>query len=68
MDLAISGDGSWVFVGRRGAPLGSNPARWTDLVRKACGLDFTLHDLAAGYQPEGGEALRSDARERSVGS
>jgi integrase len=42
---AVSGDGPWAFVGRRGAPLGSNPARWTDLVRKACGLDFTLHDL-----------------------
>jgi len=42
---AAIGDGPWVFVGRRGAPLGSNPARWTDLVRKACGLDFTLHDL-----------------------
>jgi integrase len=46
MDLrAVSGDGPWVFVGRRGAPLGSNPARWTDLVRKASGLEFTLHDL-----------------------
>jgi integrase len=42
---AVADDGPWVFVGRRGAPLGSNPARWTDLVRKACGLDFTLHDL-----------------------
>ena len=42
---AVSDEGPWVFVGRRGAPLGSNPARWTDLVRKACGLDFTLHDL-----------------------
>jgi integrase len=46
MDLrAVSNEGPWVFVGRRGAPLGSNPARWTDLVRKACGLDLTLHDL-----------------------
>jgi integrase len=46
MDLrAVSDEAPWVFVGRRGAPLGSNPSRWTDLVRKACGLDFTLHDL-----------------------
>lgn len=41
----ISGDMPWVLVGKRGAPLANNPARWTDLVRKLSALDFTLHDL-----------------------
>lgn len=41
----ISGEAPWVFVGKRGASLASNPARWTEFVRKAAGLDFTLHDL-----------------------
>jgi len=40
-----SGETPWVFVGRRGASLANNPARWTEFVRKAAGLDFTLHDL-----------------------
>ncbi len=35
----------WVFVGKRGASLVNNPARWTEFVRKAAHLDFTLHDL-----------------------
>jgi integrase len=41
----VSGGTPWVFVGPRGASLANNPARWTELVRKAAGLDFTLHDL-----------------------
>lgn len=41
----ISGETPWVFVGKRGASLASNPARWTEVLRKASGLDFTLHDL-----------------------
>ncbi len=41
----VSGKALWVFVGKRGASLANNPARWTELVRKAAGLDFTLHDL-----------------------
>jgi len=35
----------WVFVGRRGASLANNPARWTEILHNASGLDFTLHDL-----------------------
>ncbi len=42
---AVSGETPWVFVGKRGASLANNPARWTEVVRKASGLDFTLHDL-----------------------
>jgi integrase len=34
-----------VFVGKRGASLANDPQRWTELLRKASGLDFTLHDL-----------------------
>jgi integrase len=34
-----------VFVGKRGASPANNPARWTEFVRKAAGLAFTLHDL-----------------------
>src|SRR5262249_58967301 len=41
----ISGSTPWVFVGPRGASLANNPARWTEVVREASGLDFTLHDL-----------------------
>lgn len=41
----VSGDTPWVFVGRRGASLANNPARWTEVLRNASGLDFTLHDL-----------------------
>lgn len=41
----VSGATPWVFVGKRGASLANNPARWTELLRKASGLDFTLHDL-----------------------
>jgi integrase len=41
----ISGTTPWVFVGRRGASLANNPARWTEILRRASGLDLTLHDL-----------------------
>jgi integrase len=41
----VTGDSRWVFAGKRGASLANNPARWTEIVRKACALDFTLHDL-----------------------
>ena len=41
----VSGDTRWVFVGKRGASLANNPARWAEVLRKASGLDFTLHDL-----------------------
>src|SRR5262249_18262721 len=41
----ISGSTPWVFVGPRGASLANNPARWTEVVREASGLDFPLHDL-----------------------
>jgi integrase len=41
----VSGGTPWVFVGKRGASLANNPARWTDVLRGASGLDFTLHDL-----------------------
>jgi integrase len=41
----ISGDTPWVFVGKRGASLANNPARWTEVLRNASGVDFTLHDL-----------------------
>jgi integrase len=41
----VSGSTPWVFVGPRGASLANNPARWTEVVRQASGLDFTLHDL-----------------------
>jgi integrase len=41
----VSGDTPWVFVGKRGASLANNPARWTEVLRKVSGLDFTLHDL-----------------------
>jgi integrase len=41
----VTGKALWVFVGRRGASLANNPARWTEFVRKAAGLAFALHDL-----------------------
>jgi integrase len=41
----ISGATPWVFVGKRGASLANNPSRWSEILRKASGLDFTLHDL-----------------------
>ncbi len=41
----VTSHSPWVFVGKRGAPLANNPARWTEILRKASGLDFTLHDL-----------------------
>jgi len=41
----ISRGTPWVFAGKRGASLANNPARWTEIVRNASGLDFTLHDL-----------------------
>lgn len=41
----MTGHSPWVFVGKRGASLASNPARWTDFVRRASGLDYSLHDL-----------------------
>lgn len=41
----ISGTTPWVFVGKRGASLANNPARWTEILRRVSGLDFTLHDL-----------------------
>jgi integrase len=41
----ISGTTPWVFVGKRGASLANNPSRWSEILRKASGLDFTLHDL-----------------------
>jgi integrase len=45
-DLRPVSEGTpWVFVGPRGASLANNPARWTEVVRHASGLDFTLHDL-----------------------
>lgn len=40
-----SGGSAWVFVGKRGASLANNPARWTELVRRRVDFDFTLHDL-----------------------
>jgi integrase len=40
-----SGATPWVFVGKRGASLANNPARWAEILRAAAGLDFTLHDL-----------------------
>ena len=48
----VSGEGPWVFVGKRGASLANNPAR-LDRVRPedARGLDFTLHDLGARAPP-----------------
>jgi integrase len=42
---SVRGDTPWVFVGKRGASLANNPARWTEALRKASGLDFALHDL-----------------------
>jgi integrase len=42
---SVSGSTPWVLVGPRGASLANNPARWTEFVRKASGVDFTLHDL-----------------------
>jgi integrase len=41
----VCGDTPWVFVGKRGASLANNPARWTEVLRSASGLDFTVHDL-----------------------
>ncbi len=41
----ITSHSPWVFVGKRGASLANNPARWTEILREASGLDFTLHDL-----------------------
>jgi integrase len=41
----VGGHTPWVFVGKRGASLANNPARWTEVLREASGLDFTLHDL-----------------------
>jgi integrase len=41
----VTGETPWVFVGKRGASLANNPARWTEVVRTASGLAFTLHDL-----------------------
>jgi integrase len=41
----VSGATPWVFVGKRGASLANNPARWAEILRAAAGLDFTLHDL-----------------------
>jgi integrase len=41
----VSGDAPWVFVGKRGASLANNPAGWTEVLRSASGLKFTLHDL-----------------------
>jgi len=41
----VTGKAPWVFVGKRGASLANNPARWTEFVRKTAGFDFRLHDL-----------------------
>jgi hypothetical protein len=41
----ITGETPWVFAGKRGACPASNPTRWTAVVRKTSGLDFTLYDL-----------------------
>jgi len=41
----VGGDTPWVFVGKRGASLANNPVRWTEVLRSASGLKFTLHDL-----------------------
>jgi integrase len=40
-----TGKHEYVFSGRRGAPLSSNPDRWTKTVRKVCGIDFAPHAL-----------------------
>jgi integrase len=41
----LTAEAPWVFVGKRGASLANNPARWTEFIRKTAGFDFTLHDL-----------------------
>lgn len=41
----VTSHSPWVFVGKRGASLANNPARWTEILREASRLDFTLHDL-----------------------
>ena len=47
----------WVFVGKRGASLANNPARWTEILRKASGLDFTLPVWGQG-SPRGRAGLQ----------
>jgi hypothetical protein len=41
----VTGKAPWVFVGKRGASLASNPGRFAEFVRETAGLDFKLHDL-----------------------
>jgi integrase len=60
--LPVSGATPWVFVGPRGAPLANNPARWTELVRQASGLDFTLHDLRGPARQAAPVSARLKAR------
>jgi integrase len=40
-----TGKHEFVFAGKRGGPLASNPDRWTKAVRRACGVSFSPHAL-----------------------
>jgi integrase len=42
---AITGSREYVFSGKKGGPLTSNPSRWAEEVRKVGGADFSLHAL-----------------------
>lgn len=42
---ALPTRGEYVFSGRRGGPLNSNPARWAAAVREASGMTFSPHAL-----------------------
>jgi integrase len=42
---ARSGKHAYVFAGKRGGPLSSNPNRWAAAVREACGVEFSPHAL-----------------------
>ncbi len=35
----------YVFAGKRGSPLSSNPNRWAAAVRESCGVEFSPHAL-----------------------
>ena len=46
---ALPKRGEYVFSGKRGGPLNSNPARWSASVRAASGVTFSPHALRRSF-------------------